>query len=455
MSETEPPGLHSALFGTAAVNAALSDHARLQAMLDVEAALAEAEADLGVIPAAVVAPIRAAASVTLYDRAAIAADAARAGNVAIPLVNHLTAHVAATDPGAARYVHWGATSQDILDTGLVLQLGRAVPLVLGDLGRAADAAATQARLHAKTVMAGRTWLQHATPTTFGLKAAGWCEALDRSRLRVDTALEAARVLQFGGASGTLAALGDRGLAVGAALGARLGLPVPSTPWQAHRDRLADLAAALGIAIGTLGKIGRDLGLLGQTEVGEVYARPEDGVGGSSTMPQKRNPVAASVAIAAAVRAPGLVSTLLAAMPQEHERGLGLWQAEWETLPELVRLAGGAANAIANALESLVVDADRMRANLDLSGGVIMAESVAMALAEHLGRREAHALVEAGSHRAAADGRLLADVLADDPAVSRHLSREEIARRLVPDHYLGAAESFVARVLAERRTGSDA
>ena len=443
------------LFGMPEVNAALSDQARLQAMLDVEAALAEVEAELEIIPMSAVAPIRAAASAALYDRATIAAEAARSGNVAIPLVNHLTAHVAATDTVAARYVHRGATSQDILDTGLVLQLGRAVPPVLGELGRAADAAATQARLHAKTVMAGRTWLQHATPTTFGLKAAGWCEALDRSRLRVGMALDATRVLQFGGASGTLAALGDQGLAVGEALGARLGLAVPSTPWHAHRDRLADLASALGIAIGTLGKIGRDLGLLGQTEVGEVYVRPEEGVGGSSTMPHKTNPIAASVAIAAAVRAPGLVATMLAAMPQEHERGLGLWQAEWDTLPELIRLAGGAAQAIAKALGSLVVDSDRMRTNLAISGGAIMAESVATALAEPLGRAEAHALVEAASHRATAEGRPLADVLADDPAVTRHLSRQEIARRLSPDGYLGAAESFVARVLAARGTGPDA
>jgi 3-carboxy-cis,cis-muconate cycloisomerase len=227
------------------------------------------------------------------------------------------------------------------------------------------------------------------------------------------------------------------------------------PWHAHRDRLTDLASALGLAIGTLGKIGRDLALLAQTEVGEVSEQPRDGVGGSSTMPHKRNPVAASVAIAAATRAPGLVATMLTAMPQEHERGLGLWQAEWETLPELVRLASGAARAIAEALEGIVVDTGRMRLNLDITGGAVTAESVAMAVARHIGKREAHALIEAASQRAAAQGRPLADVLAEDPAVTRHLSREEIGHQLAPEQYTGSAEAFVDRVLSARKKRADA
>ena len=363
------------------------------------------------------------------------------------MVRHLTARVAAIDANAARYVHWGATSQDILDTGVVLQLRAAVPTTLGHLERAGRAAAALARRYADATMAGRTWLQQATPITFGLKAAGWADALDRTRQRVGTALDDALMLQFGGASGTLAALGSHGLAVTDGLAARLGLRAPDIPWHAHRDRFAQLACALGVATGTASKIARDLSLLAQTEIGEASERPVEGRGGSSTMPQKHNPVSASVALAAAIRAPGLVATMLGAMVQEHERGLGGWQAEWDTLPDLVLVSAGGARAVADALDSLSVDAERMRANIDASGGTLLAESISMALAESLGKREAHTCVEAACRRAVDERRPLADVLGDDPVVTRHLDRAEIARRLSPDHYLGATHAFIERVLA--------
>ena len=439
--------LHDRLLGEPNVAARFSDHTQLQMMLDVEAALADAEATSGVVPASCVAPIQSAAKAELYDCAVIAADAVDAGNVVIPVVRHLTARVAAIDADAARYVHWGATSQDILDTGLVLQLRAAVPAILDHLERTQRAAAGLARRYADATMPGRTWLQQATPITFGLKAAGWADALDRTRRRVATALDDALVLQFGGASGTLAALGSHGLAVTDALAERLGLRAPDIPWHAHRDRLAQLAGALGVATGTAGKIARDLSLLAQTEIGEATERPMEGRGGSSTMPQKRNPVSASVALAAALRAPGLVATLLGAMVQEHERGLGGWQAEWDTLPDLVLVSAGGAEAVADALESLSVDTERMRANIDASGGNLLAESIAMALAESLGKREAHACVAAACRRAADERRPLADVLGDDPLVTRHLDRAAIARRLSPDHYLGAAHAFIERVLS--------
>ena len=439
--------LHDRLLGEPPVAAQFTDHTQLQMMLDVEAALADAEATSGVIPATCVAPIQSAAKAELYDCAVIAADAVDAGNVVIPVVRHLTARVAAIDADAARYVHWGATSQDILDTGLVLQLRAAVPTILDHLARAQRAAAGQARRYADATMPGRTWLQQATPITFGLKAAGWADALDRTRRRVATALEDTLVLQFGGAAGTRAARGSHGLAVTHALAARLGLRAPDSPWHAHRDRLAQLACALGVAPGTAGKIARDLSLLAQTEIGEATERPVAGRGGSSTMPQKRNPVAASVALAAALRAPGLVATMLGAMVQEHERGLGGWQAEWDTLPDLVLVSAGGARAVADALASLSVDTERMRANLDAPGGTLLAESVAMALAESLGTREAHACVAAACRRAVDERRPLADVLNDDPVVTRHLDRAAIARRLSPDHYLGAAHAFIARVLS--------
>jgi 3-carboxy-cis,cis-muconate cycloisomerase len=434
------------LFDDADVAAVFSAQGQLAALLEVEVALARALAGAGVIPAAAVGPIAGAARAPWYDPEALAAETAGAGNVVIPLVRALTERVAAADPEAARWVHWGATSQDIQDTALVLQLGRAVPRVLASLARAAGAAADHARRHARTPMAGRTWLQQAAPITFGLKAAGWCDALDRTGARLAEAHSRAATLQLGGATGTLAALGADALAVADAMARDLGLAAPALPWHAHRDRVAALAAALGIAAGALGKIGRDLALLSQTEVAEVH---EAAAGGSSTMPQKRNPVGATVAIAASIRAPGLVATALAAMGQEHERGAGGWQAEWETIPALVRLTGGAARAIAGALETLVVDPERMRANLDLTQGLDASEAASFALARVLGRQPAHRLVQAAAARAAAENRPLVDVLAVDPDVSGRWSRADLERLLDPAAHLGSAEALVARVLASR------
>ncbi len=420
--------------------------ARLQAMLDVEGALADAEASLDVIPRSAALAIRDACRAELYDGAAIETDARRAGNPAIPLVRQLTHRVAAADTEAARYVHWGATSQDIIDTGLVLQLRSSIPAVLDDLARAADAAADHTRRYAGTPMAGRTWLQQATPVTFGLKAAGWVDALDRVACGIHNTLNAAMVLQFGGASGTLAALGDRGIPVAERIAAALRLKVPSLPWHAHRDRLAALSCALAVATGTLGKIARDIALLAQTEVGEAHEGTPDG-GGSSSMPHKQNPVNSAIALAAAVRAPGLVAIVLAGMPQEHERGLGGWQAEWQTIPELVIVTADAAAAIAEALERLVVDPARMRANLESSGGLILSEAVAMRLAVRLGKQAAHALVERSARRAVGEHRAFADVLAQDPEVSAILNRREIDDILSPETYLGSTSAFIADVLA--------
>jgi 3-carboxy-cis,cis-muconate cycloisomerase len=451
MSSTGSSNLFGPLFGDLGVAAHLSDRARLQAMLDVEAALAEVEAQLGIVPHACVGPIRAAAQAGLYSLDAIAAEAADSGNLAVPLIGHLTRQVSATDAVAARYVHWGATSQDILDTGLVLQLQAAVPHIVAHLERAAAAAAAHARRYIDTVMPGRTWLQQATPITFGLKAAGWLDALDRQRACVTDALEDVRVLQFGGASGTLAALGDGGPRVAELLGDRLGLRVPDLPWHTHRDRLVRLACALGLVCGTCGKIARDLSLLAQTEVAEAFETREKG-GGSSTMPHKRNPVSASIVLAAAVRAPHLVATMLAAMPQEHERGLGGWQAEWTTLPELVLVTAGAARAVADAIEGLSVDTERMRANVELTRGLVMAEAVAMALAAHMGRAEAHHRVEEATHVAMRTGGTLAAALMADPQIMQHLTAADIHERLSPEAYLGASRAFVQRVLA-RAAGS--
>ena len=422
---------------------------RLQAMLDVEAALAEVEAQLGIIPREAVQPIQSAAHADRYDVRALETEAVADGNLAIPLVRHLTRQVAAIDPRAAHYVHWGATSQDIIDTALVLQLQRAAPAIVTDLDRVCVAAAAHARRHVDTAMPGRTWLQQSTPITFGVKAAGWLDAVAREQRVLAAALDDVRVVQFGGASGTLASLGDRGLEVAGHLARRLGLLLPDIPWHAHRDRLARFACALGVTCGTLGKIARDVSLLAQTEVGEAA---EGKSGGSSAMPHKQNPVNASIVLAAAVRAPGLVATMLAAMPQEHERGLGGWQAEWTTLPELVVLTGDALRAAAAMLEGLVVNEARMRENLQTTGGLIASEAIAMALAAHVGRSEAHRLVEDAARRARGDGVTFADALAADPVVTRYLTRAEIEQQLMPERYIGAVRALVERVV-RRSAGS--
>jgi 3-carboxy-cis,cis-muconate cycloisomerase len=443
MSNGAGSDLLGPLFGDAEVGACLSERARLQAMLDVEAALAEIEGDVGVIPRQAVAAIQTAAQADRFDLGAIGAAAAADGNLAIPLVRQLTHVVEAIDGDAARYVHWGATSQDIIDTGLVLQLQRAVPPIIRHLERAAMAAAGHARRYVDAPMAGRTWLQQSTPITFGVKAAGWVDALSRQRTALADALEQTRVVQFGGASGTLASLGEHGPAVAERLASRLGLRAPAMPWHAYRDRLASFAAALGVTCGTLGKIGRDVSLLAQSEVGEVA---EGQSGGSSAMPHKQNPVGASVAVAAAVRAPGLVTTMLAAMPQEHERGVGGWQAEWTTLPELVLLTAGASRAVATVMETLQVKVTRMRTNLESTDGLIASEAIAVVLAGYVGRSESHRIVELAARRAREAGRPLIDALAADPAVARYMTREDLERHLSPERYIAAARALVERII---------
>jgi 3-carboxy-cis,cis-muconate cycloisomerase len=439
------------LFTTDAMRAVFSDRARIARMLDFEAALALSEASIGVIPQPVADAIARACDVDRFDVAAIGARVRHSGNLAIPLVAELTRNVAAANPDAKGYVHWGATSQDVIDTGLVLQLRDALALIDADLVRLLHALADRAREHAGTVMAGRTWLQQALPITFGLKLAAIASALDRDRARLAAARQRALVLQFGGAAGTLASLGDQGLTISAALGARLSLPVPDIPWHATRDRFCEVAAALGVLAATLGKLARDVALLAQTEVGDAFEPAAAGRGGSSTMPQKRNPVGASVAIAAAVRVPGLVATMLTAAVQEHERGLGNWPAEWETLPDIFLLVGGALAAMAEVVEGLEVDARRMRANLDITQGQVFAEAVQMALAPVLGRDAAHALVADACQRAAAQGAPLRQILDADPVVRDTLDARALDALFDPANQLGQSRAYVERVLSRLRT----
>lgn len=437
------------LFVTAEAADLWSPRARLQGMLDFEAALARAEAAVGVIPPAAVPAIAAACDAGHYDLAALGAEAALAGNAAIPMVRHLTRRVAVTDADAARFVHWGATSQDAIDTGMVLHLRMALDGIEADLVRLADQLAALAERHRATPMVARTWLQHALPTSFGLKAAVWLDAVGRDRER----LRAARgrlALQFGGAAGTLAALGDSGMRVAGALAADLGLPLPAVPWHGSRDRVTESATALGILAGTLGTLGRDVSLLMQMEVAEAFEPAGPGRGGSSTMPHKRNPVSSAVLLAAAVRAPALVSGLLAGAVQEHERGLGGWHAEWQALPDLAALMAGATRHAADLATGLTVVPERMRANLDLTNGLIMAEAVTMALGERLGRLAAHGRVAEASRRAAAEGRALRDLLAEDGDIVAALGPDALDRLFDPAGYTGSAGAFIDRVLAAHR-----
>jgi len=435
------------LFRWEAVDRHFTDHARLQGMLDFEAALARAEASTGVIPAAAAPAIAAKCRAELFDASAIALAAAPAGGPAIPLVKQLTALVAKADAEAARFVHWGATSQDAIDTGFVLQSRSALALIQAECARLADALAKLARMHSATPLAARTWMQQALPTTFGFIAAGWLDAVQRSSDRLADSARRALVLQFGGAVGTLAALGGHGLDVARALGADLQLPMPDLPWHAHRDRMAELAAALALLTGTLGKIARDISLHMQTEVGEIFEPAGEGRGGSSTMPHKRNPVVCASVLSAAARVPALASTMLSAMVQENERGLGGWHAEWETLPEIFQLTGGALHHLTDAVCGLEIDAAKMAANLDVTHGLIFAEAVQMALAPALGRLPAHDLVQAAAQRAIAEKRPLKDVLAADRHVSTHLPKAELDRLFDPLQYLGSAQAFIDRVLA--------
>ncbi|MDE1181970.1 3-carboxy-cis,cis-muconate cycloisomerase [Paraburkholderia sp.] len=439
--------LTALICGTQPMNDIWSPRATVQRMLDVEAALARASAAHQVIPHTAVAAIEAACHADQLDADALTRDAALGGNLAIPLVKQLTARVKAADAEASKYVHWGATSQDIIDTATVLQLRDTIDLLDVHLQRTCVALAELASAHRATPMIGRTWLQQALPITLGLKFAQWLDALGRHRERLAELRARALVLQFGGAAGTLASLRDAGAVVTQLLAQELGLSAPALPWHTQRDRIAEAASLFGMLIGTLGKIARDISLQMQTEIGELGEPVVAGKGGSSTMPHKRNPVGCAAVLTAATRAPGLVATVLAGMVQEHERALGGWQAEWDALPDLARLAGGALVNIEQIVSGLDVNTARLAANLDVTHGLILGESVMLALGDKIGRMDAHHLVERASKQAVQHGSTLFDVLAADATVTQHLSVERLKALLDPAQYVGQAHAFVDAALA--------
>jgi 3-carboxy-cis,cis-muconate cycloisomerase len=427
-----------------------SDSSVLQAMLDFEVALARAEAELKIIPEPAARAIAAAArSSEGYDTGSLACDALRAGTPGIPLVKALRKKVQQQNPAAADFVHWGATSQDVSDTALVLLLQRSAKLLFTDLSRLQKALRSLVVKHKNSVMLGRTLLQAAPPVTFGLKAAGWLGSAHRGCVRIEKAFAEALVLQFGGASGTCAALGNRGIRVGELIAKKLKLGYPDAPWHTHRDRLAALLCACGVLTGSLGKMARDISLLMQSEVGEISEPGGDGRGGSSTMPQKRNPIASAMTLAAGNRVPALVAAFLSQMIQEHERAVGGSQAEWATVAAVIQSTGVAIASMAEAAEELTVNTKRMKQNLEATHGSVFAEKASLLLSREIGREAAHHALEKATDPKRMRGRRLTQALKQTAGIGTQLEKKVLSNLENSEDYLGMACEFTSRLSRSR------
>ncbi|HEX7734136.1 MAG TPA: 3-carboxy-cis,cis-muconate cycloisomerase [Ktedonobacteraceae bacterium] len=435
---TTTPGAMSAIF---------APETHVQYLLVFEAALARAEARAGIIPVEAAEEIASCCHMELFDVKTLYQQAALAGTPVIPLVKMLTARVEAP---ARRFVHWGATSQDAIDTALMLQMREGLNL-LGSSAEAICASCAQlAEQHRHTLMAGRTLMQQALPITFGLKAAHWLAQVTRQARALRAHRQHTLAVQFGGAAGTLAALGASGPRVARLLAEELHLTLPELPWHTERDRVAEIAATLGIVAGSMAKIARDIILLAQTEVGEVAEGSAPGKGGSSAMPQKHNPVDSITAVASARLALGLVPVIFSALPQEHERAAGGWQTEWQALPALFEYTASAVEHMRAALAGLQVDPARMRANLEITRGLIMAEALATALAGRLGKPEAYRLVETLSKQVSSSDQTLLQATQASAQVKAAFTSEELASTLDPTNYLGSTDIFIDRALASYR-----
>jgi 3-carboxy-cis,cis-muconate cycloisomerase len=444
MSVEPGVGLFSGLFARGPVAKATDDRAVLQAMLRVELALMRALETCDLAPGQAADQLQAALKTSGFDLGALGAGAGAQGTPVPALLSALRERL--PEP-AASHLHAGATSQDIVDSALMLVAREALGITLADLDRALDACAALAQRHRDTLMAGRTLLQDAMPSSFGLKAATWLVGLQEARNELEHVRKHVLAAQLGGAVGTLAAYGDRGLDVAQAFAAELELEAAPLPWHTIRTRPARLAAALGVASGVMGKLARDVVLLAQSEVAECAEGGSGERGGSSTMPHKRNPVAAVAVLACVGQTPGLVAGVLSAMVQEHERGAGSWQAEWQPLLGLLTLTGSAAHATAELLEGLQVDPERMRANLNAAGAALMTESLVGALAERLGRAQAAERLRETTRRAREQNRALEAILGEDEQVLGVLGREGLRAALDPERYLGVSAALIDRALA--------
>lgn len=440
--------MYSFLFSTPGITRVFSPAEQLRSMTRFEWALSCALENNGRAEPGSGAVLEPLLSEAFVDLNALLLEAKSAGNVAIPFVKQLTAAVMVRSEPASRSVHMGATSQDLLDTALVLQMRDALALLEAALARLDAGLLDQVRKHRNTVMQGRTWLQAGPPITLGLKLAGVLAGLRRDRERIRAEAARALVLQFGGAVGTLASLGAAAGAISADLARLLDLPEPEIPWHSQRDTNVAMVQVLATLTGTLAKFGRDVVLLMQSEVGEVAESASEGRGGSSTMPHKHNPVAGAALIAIHARMPGLAATMLHAMPQEHERAPGLWQSEWETVPEAFRLASASVAYAIEIAEALNVDAQRMQINMETALELPMSEAVSAHLAPRMGRVPAHDLLRKAADRALAENRRLSEILKRMPELKAYLSDEEIDFLLDARNYLGSAQRFIARVVGE-------
>ena len=442
------------IFVPDAFREAVAGRAWLGAMLEAEAALAVAEARAGLIPPGAAEDIASCCDASLFDPEEIGRAARATGNPVPPLVEALTAAVGEVSGEAARHVHKGATSQDVTDTAAMLVSRGVLGLILAEVDGIASACAKLADDHRATVMPGRTLMQQALPITFGLKAAGWLVAVLEARRRLIEVRASGLAAQLGGAAGTLASLGEDGLCVLGEFSRELGLPEPVVPWHTDRTRIAGIGGALSLLAGVLEKISGDVILMAQTEVGEVAEPAGENRGGSSTLPHKHNPILSVTAVASSRRARDLARTLQGAMVGEHERAAGAWHAEWEALSDALVLTGGAASAVREVTEGLKVNPDRMRENLGVTGGLLLAENVTTVAAKEIGRLEAHDLVKAASRRTLQHGSTLREEILAEPALSEILSPEQIEAALRPRSYLGSNTAFVDRALAFYRKEVD-
>jgi len=435
------------LFSAPQIEALLSDEALIESMLRFESALAATQADLGLVPQKAASVIGNCCSVQFFDVNDLLRSAERDGNPAIPLVKAIGKQVAAMDPGATKYVHMGATSQDVIDTGLMLCTKRALELVIANLASIEERLVNLVERQRRTFLPGRTLLQHARPISLGLKAAGWLDGIARCRRMLEQDAATNLVVQFGGAVGSLAASGPKGLEILDALARKLDLATPEVPWHTQRDRIGRLGMDLALVGTALAKIAQDVVLLMQTEVAELAEDLGSGGGGSSTLPHKQNPIAPTKILANAKRIPALAAALLTSMVHEHERSPGGWHAEWVVFPEIIGAVGGSAVHTLELVSGLQIHPDRMRANIDLTNGLIFAENISIELAKSLGKSAAHGLVTRTSQKARQTGVHLRKVLEDDPTVKNLLDSDGLDRLFSPEHGEELTDALINRVIA--------
>ena len=449
-------GLYKGIFYNEKVAKFYTDEALIRYMLQFESALAGAQAKHGIIPAAAAHVIAKCCRIEKINKEQLVTDAALGGNVVIPLVKKLTAVVQQKDKEAAKYVHLGATSQDVIDTALMLQVKDAFAILKNDLEQVVRQLVALIEEHRDTIMIGRSFMQQAKPITFGYKITGWLDPLLRSQQEIEGLLQTGFVLQVGGAVGTLSGMGEKGVAIAETMGDLLSLRNPAKSWHVERDYIVRIATTLGILTGNIGKVAKDISLMMQTEVSEVAEPSAEGKGSSSTMPHKRNPVGCVTILANAARVPGLVSTMLSCMLQDHERATGLWHAEWETLGSIVQLAAGCISKAAEVTNGLEVKRDQMQYNLEMTKGLIYAENVSLALADKIGKAAAHAMMEKWSREATSQGMHFKDFLLSQDEITKNLSPSEIEKLFNPAFSVGLSNEFITTVLAayRRRSGTE-